>query len=292
MHLGSLFTAAASFLDAKSRGGRWYLRIEDVDEPRAVAGAAADMLRTLAAFGFEWDGPVLYQSARKEHYAAALERLRAHGLLFECTCSRRGLADDGRYPGTCRERRLPAEVTTATRLRVEARHIHFEDRLQGGFRQDVAAAVGDLLLKRRDGIHAYVLAVVVDDAAQGITHVVRGADLLDNTPRQIYLQEALGLPSPRYAHVPLITEPDGRKLAKSRHDVTPAGTPGPGELRLGRLCTVFELLGMEPPDDLYRAEISSAWSWAIERWRLECIPKRLFLPYSERTQSHGRPQRT
>ncbi len=292
MHLGSLFTATASFLDAKSHGGRWCLRIEDVDGPRTVPGAAADMLRTLAAFGFEWDGPILHQSARFEHYALALERLRAHGMLFACTCSRRELADEERYPGTCRDRRPPPGVATAERLRVDARHIHFEDRLQGAFRQDVAAAVGDLLLKRRDGIYAYVLAVVVDDAAQGITHVVRGADLLDNTPRQIYLQEALGLPSPRYAHVPLITEPDGRKLAKSRHDVALAGTSTPGQVRIGQLCTVFELLGMRPPEDLYRAEISTAWTWAIERWRLDCIPKRLVLAYSERTQSPGQPQNT
>ncbi len=234
------------------------------------------MLRTLAALGFEWDGPVLRQSDRFEHYALALERLRAHGLLFECTCSRRELGDEARYPGTCRERPPSAAVPSGTRLRVESRHVHFVDRLQGRFRQDVAAAVGDLLLKRRDGIYAYLLAVVVDDAAQGVTHVVRGADLLDNTPRQIYLQAALGLSSPHYAHVPLITEADGTKLAKSRHSVAVGAMA-----TLDDLCTVFRLLGMQPPADLHRGRASAAWAWALEQWCIERMPKGLHLPYAE-----------
>jgi glutamyl-Q tRNA(Asp) synthetase len=245
------------------------------------------MLRTLAAFGFEWDGPICYQSARFDLYAEALEQLRDCELLFDCACSRRELQDEQRYPGTCRERPPPPGIATATRLRVEGRHIRFEDRVQGGFRQDVATAVGDLLLKRRDGIYAYLLAVVVDDAAQGITHVVRGADLLDNTPRQIYLQQALGLPLPQYAHVPLITESDGRKLAKSRHDVAVGGGS-----TLGQLCAVFAMLGMRPPADLSRSSVRDAWMWAIERWRIERVPKGLVLPYSERPQSPGGPQAT
>src|SRR5579862_4254783 len=215
LHLGSLYTAAASFLDARAHAGRWLVRMEDVDRPREVPGAAARILATLEAFGFEWDGEVVRQSERDCDYAAALEALAARGLTFACSCSRSMLADEERYPGHCRERLHAPGMATAIRLRVEPRVVEFTDRIQGTFRQDVAAAVGDAVLRRRDRLFSYLLAVVVDDAAQGVTHVVRGADLLDNTPRQIYLQGALGLPTPRYAHVPALVEADGSKLAKS-----------------------------------------------------------------------------
>ncbi|MDP8984608.1 MAG: tRNA glutamyl-Q(34) synthetase GluQRS, partial [Pseudomonadota bacterium] len=215
LHLGSLYTAAASYLDARAAGGRWLVRIEDLDIPRVIPGCADGILRTLGAFGFEWDGEVVRQSERLERYAAALGSLRARGLTFECSCSRSELAEEDRYRGHCRERPLAADRPTATRLRVDEGVVLFTDRIQGRFRQDVAAAVGDIVLRRRDRLFAYVLAVVVDDAAQGITHVVRGADLLDNTPRQMYLQRLLALEHPSYAHVPVLTEPDGKKLAKS-----------------------------------------------------------------------------
>lgn len=216
---------------------------------------------------------MIRQSARHDYYAAAIERLRERGLLFECSCSRQDLAEEERYPGTCREGPRLAGAATGSRLRVEPRQIHFIDRIQGHFRQDVAAACGDILLKRRDRIYAYVLAVVVDDAGSGVTHVLRGADLLDNTPRQIYLQQALGLPTPTYAHIPLISEPDGAKLAKSKRSVRlDANTPA------AQLRRVFDLLGLAPPADLAQVSIEAAWRWAIAHWELRRVPKSLCLP--------------
>jgi glutamyl-Q tRNA(Asp) synthetase len=246
--------------------------VEDVDAPRAVAGATDRIIRTLERFGFEWDGQIVRQQDRSLDYRAALKSLQARGLTFECTCSRSQLEDENRYPGTCRELGRAAASDTATRLRAQPGFIQFSDEIQGIYRQDVALAVGDLVLKRRDQIFAYLLAVVVDDAAQGITHVVRGADLLDNTPRQIYLQRCLGLPTPRYAHVAVLTEPDGQKLAKSRRSV-PADSIAP----LPQLLSVFSLLGLMPPAELQFAPLAEAWTWAIAHWDKKAIPKRLNL---------------
>ncbi len=270
MHLGSLYTAVASYLDARAHGGRWLLRIEDLDKPREVQGSAAGILRTLQAFGFEWDGEAVRQSDRGELYASALRTLQARELTFECSCSRLQLEDEARYPGTCRARPSVMGVPTATRLRVEPLSIQFTDRIQGTYRQDVAAAVGDIILRRRDQVFAYLLAVVVDDAAQGITHVVRGADLLDNTPRQILLQRLLGLPTPAYAHVPVLTEADDSKLAKSRRSVRLDGAEA-----LPQLLGVFAMLGLTPPDSLAMATTAQALSWAIEQWQVKRVPKRL-----------------
>ncbi len=201
---------------------------------------------------------------------AALRSLQARGLTFECSCSRLQLEDEIRYPGTCRLHPSVPGVATATRLRVEPRSTLFSDRIQGTYRQDVAGAVGDIILKRRDQVVAYQLAVVVDDAALGVNHVVRGADLLDNTPRQIYLQTVLGLPQPVYAHVPVLTEPDDTKLAKSRRSVrldTDSALP--------QLLAVFSLLGLKPPDCLAAASLGAAWDWAISEWDIKRVPKRL-----------------
>ena len=248
------------------------MRIEDLDRPREVAGSAARILRTLELFGFEWDGPIVLQSARAELYEEALRRLHLLGLTFACSCSRAQLEDELRYPGTCRNRALQAGRQTAIRLRLEPGRITFSDRIQGTYRQDVAAAVGDIILKRRDQLYAYVLAVVVDDAEQGITDVVRGADLLDNTPRQILLQRLLGLAQPRYAHVPVLTEADGSKLAKSRRSV-----PLNAESALPQLLEVFSMLGLAVSAELKEAPISTAWTWAMSQWSAERVPKRLNL---------------
>jgi glutamyl-Q tRNA(Asp) synthetase len=270
LHLGSLYTAAASFLDARANGGGWLVRIEDLDGPRVVPGSADGILRTLSRFGFEWDGDVVYQSDRADRYAAALDGLGARGLTFQCSCSRLQLAEDERYPGHCRNGPVKPGTPRATRVRVEDAVVQFTDRIQGTFRQNVAAAVGDMLVRRRDQLFAYVLAVVVDDAAQHVTHVVRGADLLDNTPRQIYLQRLLGLNTPDYAHVPLLTEPDGRKLAKSSRSVLlDSNTPLP------LIIEVFDLLNLSPPAELELATIPEAWSWAIAKWNIDRVPKRL-----------------
>jgi glutamyl-Q tRNA(Asp) synthetase len=262
----------ASYLDARAHRGRWILRIEDLDRPREVAGSASSILSTLESFGFEWDGEVARQFERRELYQAALHSLATRGLTFACSCSRSQLEDELRYPGTCRNRAAPADAATATRLQMAPGQIIFSDRIQGVYRQDVSAAVGDIILKRRDQIFAYVLAVVVDDAAQGITHIVRGADLLDNTPRQIHLQRLLGLTQPSYAHVPVLTEHDDRKLAKSRRSVNiSAAEP------VAQLLAVFSLLGLTPPVGLSSAPIRTAWEWAFGQWDLDRVPKRLSL---------------
>jgi len=270
LHLGSLYTAVASFLDARAHRGRWLLRIEDIDKPREIAGSADRILRTLRTFGMEWDGEAVRQSDRIDLYAAALRRLETRNLTFGCSCSRLQLEDDSRYPGTCRMHPAVAGAPTAIRLLVEPALVYFADRIQGAYRQDVAAAVGDIILKRRDRLFAYVLAVVVDDAAQGITHIVRGADLLDNTPRQIYLQQQLGLPLPVYAHVPVLTEPDDTKLAKSRRSVGVDSVSA-----LPQLLAIFSMLGLPVPASLAGATTTQAWDWAIAHWDIRKVPKRL-----------------
>jgi glutamyl-Q tRNA(Asp) synthetase len=212
LHFGSLVTALGSYLDAKAHGGEWLVRIEDLDTPRVVPGAADDILRTLERFGLEWDGPVLYQSSRIEAYEAALEDLRQKGLVFPCGCSRKDVGD--RYPGTCRKALHGRRDMVSWRYRVPDETVEFLDRRLGQQRQNVAEYVGDFVLKRADGLFAYQLAVVVDDGYNGITDVVRGEDLLDSTPRQILLQRALGLPQPRYLHLPVVVNSTGQKLSK------------------------------------------------------------------------------
>lgn len=224
LHKGSLVAALASYLDARAHRGQWLLRIEDVDEARTVAGASEAIMTCLRALGMQWDGDMVWQSRRKALYAAAFDRLGAHA--YPCGCTRReiadsriGIASDGAavYPGTCRHGLAPGRSARAWRLRVPEREnawIEFEDRWMGSVTQNLADDVGDFVLRRADGFWAYQLAVVVDDADQGVTHVVRGVDLLDSTPRQIYLQRLLGLPTPRYLHVPVVTNAAGEKLSK------------------------------------------------------------------------------
>lgn len=229
LHAGSLVAALASWLDARAHGGAWLVRIEDVDTPRCVPGADRLILEQLAACGLVSDEPVCWQSTRGTHYQAALDRLIAQGDAYPCACSRKdieaALHAAGRhrerhhaavYPGTCRPERggLQGKAARAWRLQVDPGEMHWQDRRLGAQQQDVAAEVGDFVLRRADGLWAYQLAVVVDDAAQGITHVVRGEDLADNTPRQILLQRALGLPTPSYLHTPLVRDASGEKLSK------------------------------------------------------------------------------
>ncbi len=268
LHLGSLYTAAASYLDARAAGGRWLLRIEDLDPPREIAGAAERIIATLEAFGFQWDGPIRRQSERAEAYEAALSKLRKRGLLFECSCSRLSLTDQGRYPGHCRNGPLLPGIGSATRLRVETGEVCFRDRVQGEQHVDLARSIGDFIVRRRDGLFAYALAVVVDDADQGVTDVVRGADLLEHTAAQIHLQRALALETPRYAHVPALIEPSGAKLAKSARSIALDARAAPA-----LLAKTLHLLGLDPPSELSRASPATLWSWAIERFSLESLPR-------------------
>jgi glutamyl-Q tRNA(Asp) synthetase len=266
LHLGSLVAAVGSFLDARKAGGRWLLRIEDLDTPRVIPGCSDAMLRTLEAFGLHWDGEVEYQSRRIPRYAEALEVLRARGLTFECSCSRRELSQvETGYPGTCRAGPTRACGSTATRFRVDDSLVSFQDRVQGECQFDLRA-LGDPVIRRRDGLFAYQLAVVVDDGAQHVSDVVRGADLLQSTAWQIRLQEALGLGIPRYAHLPLIVEQTNEKLSKSRRSL--AIEPGRASAQLSE---ALSLLKHNPPAELERAPPTELLAWATTRWNLERV---------------------
>ncbi|HQY46662.1 MAG TPA: tRNA glutamyl-Q(34) synthetase GluQRS [Usitatibacteraceae bacterium] len=251
LHFGSLVAAVASWLDARAAGGQWHLRIEDVDAPRTVPGAEDAILRTLEALGLAWDGPVVRQRDRAARYAEALEKLRAGGLAYRCRCSRREIADSGVhgidgivYPGTCRHAAVPDDAPAATRFLAAPGEVSFDDRVQGRVSQRLADEVGDFVVHRRDGLFAYQLAVVVDDADLGVTDVVRGADLLDSTPRQVALQRALGLPTPRYLHFPVATR-GGEKLSKQT--LAPAVDAAGGLAALG---AALAFLGQPvPPAD-------------------------------------------
>ncbi len=273
LHFGSLTAALGSYLEARRRRGTWSLRIENVDRTREVPGAADLIIRTLASFGFQWDGPIIYQSDRTEHYAAALDRLSRRGLVYPCSCSRseielaaRGsasFADEVRYAGTCRSGPLHPNRPLASRFRTSPGRIALIDGLQGEVTQDVHLEVGDFVIRRRDGYFAYQLAVVVDDADFGTTQVVRGADLLDNTPRQILLQQALGFRFPTYAHLPLAVDPTGAKLSKSAQSV--AIDPARGGLLLWQ---ALAFLKQSPPASLSKAPALDVWAWALEQWDL------------------------
>jgi glutamyl-Q tRNA(Asp) synthetase len=275
LHQGSLVAALASWLDARAQGGTWIIRMEDLDGPRCVDGADAAILATLERFGLASDEPVLYQSTRTAAYAQALRQLQDTGHAYRCTCSRS--EEPGVYSGHCRDRGLQ-DGPCAWRLRLPADAVfEFRDGVQGPCRL-TAAALGDPVIYRRDGLTAYQLAVVVDDAAQGITHVVRGADLQDSTGWQIAVAAALQVKVPSYSHIPLVSEPDGTKLSKSRRSV-----PVSGENVASQLFGALALLGIHPPEALKAARVSDIMGWAVGDWqpgrlreiqamRLPCFP--------------------
>ena len=268
LHFGSLVAALASYLDARSVGGQWLLRMEDLDPPREVPGAQDAILHSLETYGFEWDGQLIRQSERHGEYTALVERLFSQGLAYACTCSRKQLEGSGGiYPGTCRNLCHP-DQDAAIRLRVPELEYSFHDRVQGEFRQHLGREVGDFVIRRRDGLFAYQLAVVLDDAWQGITDIVRGADLLDSTPRQLYLQELLGLPQPRYLHVPLIIQPDGHKLGKSYRS-----PPLPADQAAPLLNRALRALGQQPPAELSQSHPQEVLAWGIAHWDATRIPR-------------------
>jgi len=272
LHFGSLVAALGSMLSARRYGGRWFVRIEDLDTPRNAAGAVDSILRDLDRFGMHWDGEVMYQSRRPEAYAEALETLAARGWTFACGCSRRDLAG-GVYPGTCREGLRPGRPARSVRFRVGTAVVGFEDIVQGPATQGLETEVGDFVVRRSDGIVAYHLAVVVDDAAQRVSEVVRGTDLLESTPRQILIQRALGLPTPEYAHLPVAVDAGRRKLGK-RTLARPIASEPPGAV----LVDALEFLGQRPPHALARAPATEVVAWGIENWDRSRIPRQRTIP--------------
>jgi len=277
LHFGSLVAALASYCQARAGGGRWLLRIEDVDTPRVVAGAETQIIEALEAFGFAWEGPLLRQSSRFEVYRGYLEQLLAQRHCFACECSRRSLREQGVasgvlgqiYPGNCRDRDLTAAGHS---LRLDTRgagRIEFHDGLYGDFALDLEHEVGDFVLQRADGVFAYHLAVVVDDHEQGIDEVVRGADLLENTCLHIYLQRRLGFTTPRYLHIPLVNNIQGVKLSKQS-----------GALALDLdnapqlLFAALNHLNQQPATDLKAASPAEILAWAVEHWTPAAIPAR------------------
>lgn len=266
LHLGSLLVATASYLEARQRGVPWRLRIDDLDAPRAVPGAAADIMASLEAHGLLWDGEVDYQSDHIDAYEHALERLGELGHLFYCTCSRRQLRSGQPYPGTCRSHRA-ARADAAIRVVVEPEPIHFVDAVQGQQQFYPANESGDFIVRRRDLIIAYQLAAAADDGAPEIDHVVRGADLLDNTPRQLYLMRLLGLVPPEYAHVRLVTFADGSKLSKQ------TGAAGVDSQTAGaNLTAVLKMLNCAPPPDAIGWSCAEILRWAGEHWNITSVP--------------------
>jgi len=307
LHFGSLVAAVGSYLDAKHHHGTWLVRMEDLDTPRCVAGAADDILRTLAAFGLHSDEPVLYQNQRTAAYEAALHQLQTIGAVYPCCCTRKEITDsalhgiDGQiYPGTCRNGIPEGRQERAWRVRTDylCRHsresgnpaiqnaffsnpldsrfrgndethnavgvISFEDTLQVQITQHLENEIGDFVVKRADGLFAYQLAVAVDDAFQGITHIVRGADLLHSTPRQIYLQRLLELPTPHYMHLPIAVNAQGEKLSKQ----TLAQAIGTNNV-VATLLSVLEFLQQQPPVELRDESVEKILNWAVANWRLE-----------------------
>ncbi len=277
LHFGSLVAAVASYLEAKTHSGKWLLRIEDVDTPRVQAGAADNIISTLDAFGFEWDGNILYQSQRNDAYLNAFNLLENKQLVYPCTCTRKEIADSSSqtgiegiiYPGTCLSKAIKPNAPIAWRIKTEDKLISFNDAIQGEISQNLKVDIADFVLKRADHLFTYQLAVVVDDAEQGITHVVRGADLLNSTPRQIYLQTLLNYNTPSYAHIPIATDNAGQKLSKqslAKHlNATEASAA---------LLKALRFLNQTPPTELMHDNIATIWQWALAHWDNTYIPKK------------------
>jgi glutamyl-Q tRNA(Asp) synthetase len=273
LHFGSLVAAVASYLDARSQQGKWLLRMEDLDKPREMPGAADDIVRTMEGYGFEWDGEIMYQSQRDPAYQEMLDQLIDMGLVYPCNCSRREIAaiahagiEGSVYPGTCRSGMSKSREAKAWRVKADAAHVVFKDFFKGSIDHHMHSDIGDFVLKRADGLFAYQLAVVVDDHEQGINHVVRGADLLNSTSRQVLLQYLLSIPSPAYAHIPLVTNANGEKLSKQTH-ATPVLVKDAAE----HLFHAFEFLGFRNMPFNKKVDLKTLWQWGLEHWQLESV---------------------
>lgn len=277
LHFGSLMAAVASYLEAKTQQGQWLVRIEDVDQTRNVKGMATHILQTLEAFGFEWDGTIVSQSQRTLLYENALQLLQDKQYIYPCTCTRKEIADsnpllgiDGTiYPKTCLIQPLKPNTAPAWRIKTDPVTLSFNDSIQGRVSQTLSQDIGDFILKRADGLFSYQLAVVVDDAEQNITHIVRGADLLASTPRQIYLQQLLNLPTPHYTHIPIATNCQGEKLSKQTLATAIDAKQAPH-----LIFSVLTLLNQSPPTTIKNATLNEMWRWAVEHWNLNQVPNR------------------
>ncbi len=277
MHFGSLLAAVASYLQARKNAGKWLVRVEDIDPPREQSGATDMIIEALEQYGFEWDNGITYQSSSGGAHDAAIRQLLAAGHAYRCGCSRRDLRDAESgplgtiYPGTCRNGCDAAE--TAIRVRTDDKAIIFEDGLQGTQSQCLESESGDFIIERRDGLVAYQLAVVVDDHEQGITEIVRGIDLMDSTPRQIWLQQLLGYSTPSYLHIPVATFPNGQKLSKNTAaPALPLDQPGP------TIVAALHALGQQPALGLETATLAEIWSWALRHWDIEAISSKTQIP--------------
>jgi glutamyl-Q tRNA(Asp) synthetase len=271
LHFGSIVAALGSHLEARAHDGGWHVRIDDLDPPRVVPGAADDILRCLEALGFEWDGPVIYQSQRAPAYHAALHQLRGHQLVYPCACSRKEIAERARmgvegpiYTGTCREGMPPGREARALRLRTVGARVAFDDGVLGAQSHDIEHEAGDFVVYRADGVFSFQLASAVDDGELGMTDVVRGADLLESSARQIYVIGLLGLPVPRYAHLPVVLNERGEKLSKQTR-AAPVDPSKPGVV----LHAALRFLGQAPPASLEHAVTADIWRWARTHWQLE-----------------------
>ena len=281
LHFGSLIAAVCSYLEAKSHNGKWLLRIENLDKPRETPAASHEILKSLEILGMEWDHEVFYQDQRKDTYENILTILNKRKLTYSCTCTRKEIADSSItgisgqiYAGTCRNNVQNKNRPSAIRIKTDNNIIEFEDSIHGLISQRLENETGDFILRRSDGIYAYQLAVVADDATQGITNIVRGADLLDSTPRQIYLQKLLGYSTPTYMHFPIAVNNQGEKLSK-QNKATLLDVSNP----VKQLIEAANFLGQEPPIELLGNNVSSFWKWAIENWHPERIYKRRTIPF-------------
>jgi glutamyl-Q tRNA(Asp) synthetase len=271
LHTGSLISALASYLDAKSNNGQWLLRIEDLDPPREIPGAAAAILASLRAHGLQWDEQPMWQSHRHAAYQCIIDHLLKTDNAYYCTCSRSTLRTSGGiYLGHCRDQHQQPDGESSIRLYVADSSIHMADAIQGSYCQNPATAFGDFVLRRKDLLYAYQLAVVADDEAQNITHIVRGSDLLESTPRQIYLQKLLAYKTPHYAHIPIITDLEGQKLSKQTF-AAPLGN----NRATDNLLTALIFLQQPLPPKSIQGSVTDILEWAIEHWSLSFVPETL-----------------
>jgi glutamyl-Q tRNA(Asp) synthetase len=285
LHMGSLMTAVASYCQTKLHNGKWLLRIEDIDPPRELPGATQSIISTLDKLGFEWDGDILYQSERSELYRHAIEHLQQQELVYPCLCSRKKIAATGvatrfgvRYAGDCRNRRDSGGKAHSLRIKVPSKIIQIDDLIQPLRQQNLWEDTGDFIIKRADGQYAYQLAVVVDDADQQITEVVRGSDLLDSTARQIYLLHCLEYAVPDYAHIPVLVDQQGDKLSKQSYAAAIDVKTGSQAL-----WKALWYLNQQPPADLRQDSIREIWQWSLRNWDLSKIPTMLTIKQSSRS---------